>query len=120
MNKTLITATFLLLVLPLGGCRPPSDDASPQTKSSEKDVRTALVHEKELREYLNDERVLRMLKVKELIIISADVDRVVVGDKTTGKEVGEIYYTIQDRWHLKRSNERMEHKPGEGWLIWEQ
>lgn len=44
--------------------------------------------------------------------LDTDVDRVVVGDKASGKRVGEIYHTIQARWRPKRPNERMEHKTG--------
>jgi hypothetical protein len=119
VNRGFATATFLFLSVVLSGCRPSSNDALVRAKPSDEDARPVLVHEKELREYLSDERVLRMLNVKELVIVEADVDRVLVRDKASGKEVGEVYYTIQDRWHLKRSNERMEHRPGEGWLIGE-
>jgi hypothetical protein len=34
--------------------------------------------------------------------------------------IGELYYTIQDAWHLKADNETFEFVPGEGWIIAEQ
>jgi hypothetical protein len=112
--------SLLLAVILLCRCQPIPPESPPQPRSPKAEARPAIVRETELRAYLSDERLLRMLKADEVVIIETDTDRVVVGDKVCRKRLGEVYYTVQDGWHLKRPNERMERKSGEGWLIWEQ
>jgi hypothetical protein len=77
------------------------------------------VHPDELLAYLESPFLLTYLGINQAIILEVEVDKVVVGAAGIDKPLGEAYYTIQDGWHLKRENERMEHKAGQGWLIWE-
>jgi hypothetical protein len=73
-----------------------------------------------LNKYLKDVRLLKRLGVKNIKILEPHIDYVIIGTFDSDKPLGEVYYTIQDGWHLKNENERMEYKPGQGWLIWEQ
>ena len=43
-----------------------------------------------------------------------------LGNADSNEPIGEMFYTIQDGWHLKADNEIMEFVPGERWLIAEQ
>ena len=79
-----------------------------------------LVHTDELEAYLQDPRLLERLQVENLIVLDAEVDTASITIPSSTRSIGMVYYTIQDGWHLKNSNERMEHKSGKGWLIHEQ
>jgi len=120
MKKRFMLSVVLLLTLTLCGCQRGPNAPSAATRPPDEYVEASIVHQEELNEYLKDKRLLGMLDVTELVILEAHGDRVVVGERASGKQIGEVYYTIQDRWHLKQAHERMEHKPGEGWIIWEQ
>jgi hypothetical protein len=120
MMKRRALLLTILWVATLYGCQRASSRPGAVAKPTKEGTKQPIVHEKQLHGYLRDEGILRMLGVKELVILEAMVDRVMVGDKASGKKVGEVYYTVQDGWHLTRPNERMAHKPGEGWLIWEE
>ena len=74
----------------------------------------------ELQTYLTDPHLLNRLGVKKLKVVQSHGDWVTVGTDRSDAPLGDVYYTIQDGWHLKAENERMEHVPGKGWRIWEQ
>ena len=78
------------------------------------------VFEEELQAKLIDPRLLDRLGTKEIIILEIDAYRVTIGSPESREPLGELFYTIQDGWHLKAENEVMEFVPGEGWLIAEQ
>jgi hypothetical protein len=46
--------------------------------------------------------------------------RVTIAETGTVEAIGELYYTVQDGWHLKADNETFEFVPREGWIIAEQ
>lgn len=78
------------------------------------------IYPEELSEKLADPRLLGRLGVEEVILLEIEVYRVTIGVPGSDDPIGEMYYTIQDGWHLKADNERLEYVPGEGWLIAEQ
>ena len=78
------------------------------------------IHRDQLRAYLGSKRLLGMLGLERVVIIKSSRNRVTIAAGDSKGPVGEVYYTIQDGWHLKQANERMEYRPGEGWAIWEQ
>jgi hypothetical protein len=74
----------------------------------------------ELEHKLTDPRLLRKLGVSEIVIFESDKYWVLIGAPANDDPLGEMYYTIQDGWHLKADNEVMEFVRGKGWLIAEQ
>jgi hypothetical protein len=125
--RTLGTVLVLVLLSVLvGACSESSsgNEVSVQEAPFPDDVtRNAIdsvMHYDELLNYLNSQFLLKHLGVEEITILETDVDKAIIGSASTQEPLGEVYYTIQDGWHLRRENERMEHVPGKGWLIWEQ
>lgn len=78
------------------------------------------IHPEELEHKLSDPRLLRRLAVPEILILESDTYWVLIGALGNDDPLGEMYYTIQDGWHLKADNEVMEFVRGKGWLIAEQ
>ena len=74
----------------------------------------------ELEHKLSDPRLLLRLGVSEIVILESDTYWVLIGAPGNDDPLGEMYYTIQDGWHLKADNEVMEFVRGKGWLIAEQ
>jgi hypothetical protein len=58
--------------------------------------------------------------VGRIILLETDAYRVTIGTPESTEPIGAMYYTIQDGWHLKAENERMEFITGRGWIIAEQ
>ena len=110
----------LLFAVILCGCQRPLNRQAAGDEPTFEGAQPPLVHKEELYKYLKATSVLRRLNVKDVVVLKGAVDYVIIGDKDSGKQVGEIYYTIQSGWYLKRPNEVMEHKDEKGWLIWEQ
>ena len=108
-----IMVFFLLLIsfISLVGCSAQSTEEIPS------DVP---VFEDELKTKLADPRLLARLGVEALILLEVESYRVTIGSTNSSEPIGELYYTIQDGWHLKAENEVMKFVPGEGWLIAEQ
>ncbi len=102
-------AALLLAAAILGGCGAPPDSAPSDTP----------FEPEELESKLSDPRLLRKLGVEEVVLLEIELLRVTLGTPGSDEPIGEMYYTIQDGWHLKAENERMEFIPGEGWLIYE-
>lgn len=78
------------------------------------------IHMEELEHKLSDPRLLRRLGVSEIVILESDTYWVLISVPGNDDPLGEMYYTIQDGWHLKADNEVMEFVRGKGWLIAEQ
>ncbi len=102
-----ILASFILIV----GCSSISLDG---------DEDQGPVHLDELKAELTDPRLLRKLGVEGVVLLEVERYRVTIAETGTVEPIGELYYTIQDGWHLKADNEVLEFVPGEGWLIAEQ
>ena len=103
----------LLLILPvlLGACL---------SGNTAKKAEIIPVHQEELETKLADPRLLKQLEVDEPVLLKVERYWVSLGNSDTNKPIGEMFYTIQDGWHLKADNEQMEFVPGQGWLIAEQ
>jgi hypothetical protein len=108
-----IATSILLLVLLLLF-------ASCTAKTQPEGTPSGPVHPDELAEKLADRRLLRRLGVSRIILLETDAYRVTIGAPGDTDPIGEMYYTIQDGWHFKAENERMEFVTGEGWIIAEQ
>ena len=102
----IIFALFLLV-----GCSEKPDDEMPSNIP---------VYQEELNAELSDPRLLKRLGVDEIILLEVETYHVTIGSPDISEPLGELYYTIQDGWHLKAENEVMKFVPGEGWLIAEQ
>jgi hypothetical protein len=74
----------------------------------------------ELNTELTGPRLLRKLGVEGVVLLEVETYRVTIAETGTVEPIGELYYTIQDGWHLKADNEILEFVPGEGWIIAEQ
>ncbi len=81
---------------------------------------TTPVHREELDRELADPRLLGRFGVEELVLLEVGVDRVTIAAPNSNEALGEMYYTLQNGWHLKAPNELMIRVPGKGWLIAEQ
>ena len=103
----------LLLIVPviLIGC---------STNDKPVELKDIPIHQRELEEKLADSRLLRKLDVDEIVLLKVELYHVSIGNSITDDPIGEMFYTIQDGWHLKADNELMEFVPGKGWLIAEQ
>jgi hypothetical protein len=77
-------------------------------------------HPDELYAELADSRLLNKLGVEGVILLDVEPYRVTIAEIGTTEPIGELYYTIQDGWHLKAENEVLEFIAGEGWIIAEQ
>ena len=78
------------------------------------------IHQDELEAKLTDPRLLGRFGVEKILILESETYIVRIGAKGSDQAIGEMYYTIQDGWHLKADHEIMEFVPGEGWIIAEQ
>lgn len=74
----------------------------------------------ELNSELADPRLLQKLGVESVSLLEVERFRVTIAEAGRSEPIGELYYTIQDGWHLKAENETFEFVPGEGWIIAEQ
>jgi hypothetical protein len=118
-----IALLFLALLLGCSGSndgQEARDQNAGPTDAVTGEPNQSLVHPDELFAYLDSPFLLTYLGIDQAIVLEVRVDKAVIGAAGTDEPLGEVYYTIQDGWHLKRENERMEFKPGQGWLIWEQ
>lgn len=104
-------ATILVCVTLVVGCSSISTDG---------DKGQGPVHADELNEELTDPRLLRRLGVEAVVLLEVERYRVTIAEIGTVEPIGELYYTIQDGWHLKADNEVLEFVPGDGWIIAEQ
>lgn len=102
---------LLIAVILIAGCSSISADG---------DKDSGPVHLDELRAELTDPRLLRKLGVEEVVLLEVERFWVTIAEAGTVEPIGELYYTIQDAWHLKADNETFEFVPGEGWIIAEQ
>jgi hypothetical protein len=78
------------------------------------------IHLDELNAELTDPRLLRRLGVEAVVLLEVERYRVTIAEIGSTEPLGELYYTIQDGWHLRADNEVFEFVPGEGWIISEQ
>jgi len=111
MMRNQIWAIILISVILVVGCSSPSTD-------SDKDQ--SPVYMDELNAELTDPRLLRKLGVEGVVLLEVERYRVMIAETGTIEPIGELYYTIQDGWHLKAGNETFEFVTGEGWIIAEQ
>ena len=125
-RSTIPILVVLLLLIPIG-CTADSVITNGESvqRAAFPDATTphgigSLAHYDELLAYLDGKFVQEYLGVEKTIVLETGVEKVIIGCARARKPLGEVYYTIQDGWHLKRENERMEYVPGKGWLIWEQ
>lgn len=102
---------LLISVILIAGC-------STISANGNKDPGT--VYLDELNAKLTDPRLLRKLGVEEVVLLEVERFWVTIAETGTVEPIGELYYTIQDGWHLKADNETFEFVPGEGWIIGEQ
>jgi hypothetical protein len=111
MKHIQIWGTILVSVFLVVGCSITATDG---------DEGQGPVHLDELNAELTDPRLLRKLGVEGVILLEAEPYRVIIAESGTVEPIGDLYYTIQDGWHLKAENETLEFLPGEGWIISEQ
>ncbi|NIM99366.1 MAG: hypothetical protein GTO24_15215 [candidate division Zixibacteria bacterium] len=106
--STLLTFILIILVSACAG------------SSFGEDVQGDPVEIDELQAKLADQRLQSRLGVKEITILGTETYRVLLGTKGSDQPIDEMYYTIQDGWHLKADHKVMEFVRGKGWLISEQ
>ena len=111
MIRRMILLTILGLVILIAAC------ALFYSRESKEGVP---IRQEELETKLADPRLLKRFDVEEIFILETDTYKVLIGSRESDRLLGEMYYTIQDGWHLKADNEILEFVPGEGWLIAEQ
>ena len=106
-----ILAIILISVILVVGCSSASTDS---------DKNQSPVYIDELNAELTDPRLLWKLGIEGVVLLEVERYRVTIAETGTNEPIGELYYTIQDGWHLKADNETFEFVPGEGWIIAEQ
>jgi hypothetical protein len=111
MKHLLIWGIILVTVFLLLGCSSAATDG---------DGAQGPVYMDELNKELTDPRLLQKLGVEGVVILEVETYHVTIAESGTVEPIGELYYTIQDGWHLKAENEILEFLPGEGWIIAEQ
>jgi hypothetical protein len=105
---SLVATLVLLTVFGLAGCA---------SRGAPHDVP---VHRDELETELTDPRLLQRLGAESLVLLEVEAYRVTIARSGSDVPIGELYYTVQDGWHLKADNEVMDFVPGKGWVIAEQ
>lgn len=111
MNRSQVWVAILISVILITGCSstPTIDDKD-----------QGPVYLDELNTELTDPRLLRKLGVESVVLLELEQYRVTIAETGTVEAIGELYYTVQDGWHLKADNETFEFVPREGWIIAEQ
>lgn len=111
MKPSRLLAPFLITIILVTGC---------SSTPTENDKDQNPVYFDELNTELADPRLLQKLGVVEVVLLEVERFRVTIAQAGKSEPIGELYYTIQDGWHLKAENEIFEFVPGEGWIIGEQ